>query len=58
MAPVVGILGSMQATEVVKLITGAGTSLLGRLVFLDALSMQWQNVRITKNAQCPVCGTG
>lgn len=58
MAPVVGILGSMQATEVIKLITGAGASLIGRLMFLDALSMQWQSVLIKKNADCAVCGGG
>jgi len=58
MAPVVGILGSMQATEAIKLITHAGVSLVGRLVFLDALSMQWQSVHIKKNAYCSVCGSG
>lgn len=57
MAPVVGILGSMQATEVIKLITDAGALLTGRLLFLDALSMQWQSVNIKKNAHCAVCGT-
>jgi adenylyltransferase/sulfurtransferase len=56
MAPVVGILGSMQAVEVIKLVTAAGQSLVGHLVFLDALTMQWQSVHIRKNPNCTVCG--
>jgi molybdopterin-synthase adenylyltransferase len=57
MAPVVGILGSMQAVEVIKLLTATGQLLVGRLLFLDALSMQCQSVQIRKNPDCSICGT-
>ena len=58
MAPVVGILGSMQAVEVIKLLTATGQPLVGRLLFLDALSMQCQGVQIRKNPNCSICGSG
>lgn len=56
LAPVVGIIGAMQAVEVIKLITGAGDTLDGRLLLLDARDMEWQEVRVPKHAHCPVCG--
>jgi molybdopterin/thiamine biosynthesis adenylyltransferase len=56
MGPVVGMLGCMQANEVVKLLTGAGTSLIGRVLMLDALNMDWQFIRLKRDLSCPVCG--
>lgn len=54
-APVVGIIGSIQAAEVLKLLTGMGEPLQGRLLLLDALSMQWRSVRLAKDPSCNVC---
>jgi molybdopterin/thiamine biosynthesis adenylyltransferase len=56
MGPVVGMLGCMQANEVVKLLTGAGTSLTGRVLMLDALNMDWQYIRLKRDPGCSVCG--
>jgi adenylyltransferase/sulfurtransferase len=56
-APLTGIIGSMQAAEALKLISGAGQSLTGRLLLLDALSMEWRTVRFKRDASCAVCGT-
>lgn len=55
MAPVVGIVGSVQAMEVIKVITGIGSSLLGRLLLLDAKTMQWRELRLPKDPSCPAC---
>jgi molybdopterin/thiamine biosynthesis adenylyltransferase len=55
-APLVGIVGSTQAAEALKLIAGVGTSLAGRLLLLDALTMQWREVRVPRDPACPVCG--
>jgi molybdopterin/thiamine biosynthesis adenylyltransferase len=54
-APLVGIIGSMQAAEGLKLLAGVGSSLAGRLQMLDARSMEWTEIRIARAAQCPVC---
>lgn len=54
-APLVGIIGSVQAAEALKLMMGIGESLDGRLLLLDALSMQWRSVRLSKDAHCKVC---
>jgi len=56
LGPVVGILGSIQATEVVKLLAGIGESLSGRLLLVDAAAMRWQQVGLRKDPACPVCG--
>lgn len=56
MGPVVGILGCMQANEAVKLLTGAGTSSVGRVLMLDALNMEWQYIRLKRDPACSVCG--
>jgi molybdopterin/thiamine biosynthesis adenylyltransferase len=56
-APLVGIIGSMQAAEAIKLISGAGRPLTGRLVMLDGRAMEFTEVRIGRHAGCPVCGT-
>jgi adenylyltransferase/sulfurtransferase len=55
LAPVVGIIGSMQATETLKLLLGLPT-LSGRLLILDAKYMQWREMRLRRDASCPVCG--
>jgi adenylyltransferase/sulfurtransferase len=52
-----GLLGVIQATEVVKLILGVGESLVGRLVLVDALAMRFREMRIRRNPECPVCGS-
>ena len=51
-----GIVGTMQAAEALKLAAGIGESLSGRLLLLDALSMEWRTVRFKKDAGCAVCG--
>ncbi len=51
-----GIIGTIQATETVKLILGAGEPLLGRLLLFDALAMTFREVRLRKNPDCPICG--
>ncbi len=55
-SPLVGMIGTVQAAEALKLICGAGESLNGRLLLLDALSMQWRSVRLQRDAGCAVCG--
>jgi len=54
-APLVGIIGSMQAAEALKLLAGIGSSLAGRLQMLDARSMEWSQIRLSRAAGCPVC---
>jgi adenylyltransferase/sulfurtransferase len=51
-----GVIGSIQATEAIKLITGEGETLEGRLLLYDALNMDFQEVKIRWDADCPVCG--
>jgi molybdopterin/thiamine biosynthesis adenylyltransferase len=55
-APLVGIIGSMQAAEALKLLSGAGEPLTGRLLMLDGRSMEFTELRLPRNPQCPVCG--
>jgi molybdopterin/thiamine biosynthesis adenylyltransferase len=55
-APLVGIIGTMQAAEALKVIMGIGQTLQGRLQLLDALHMDWTTIGITRNPLCPVCG--
>ncbi|MCX7241707.1 MAG: molybdopterin-synthase adenylyltransferase MoeB [Burkholderiales bacterium] len=54
-APLVGIIGSMQAAEALKLITGLGQTLAGRLLMLDARAMQWSEVQLPRDPKCSVC---
>jgi molybdopterin/thiamine biosynthesis adenylyltransferase len=54
-APLVGIVGSTQAAEALKLIAGVGTTLAGRLLLLDALAMQWRELTVPRDPGCPVC---
>lgn len=55
LAPLVGIIGSVQALETVKLLTGLGESLAGRVQFYDAFRGQWREMRLPKDPECPVC---
>ena len=56
LAPLVGIIGAMQAAESLKLISGAGHTLIGRLLMLDGLNMEWSEIRVARDAACTVCG--
>ena len=56
LAPVLGIIGSIQAMETIKLLLEAGETLAGRLLLLDALRMEWRSLRLRKDPACPVCG--
>jgi len=51
-----GLLGVIQATETIKLILGIGEPLIGRLLLVDALGMNFRTLKLRKNAECPVCG--
>jgi adenylyltransferase/sulfurtransferase len=57
LAPLVGIVGSMQALEAIKLIVGFGTSLAGKLLVFDARHSQWRELKLPKDPHCPVCTT-
>jgi molybdopterin/thiamine biosynthesis adenylyltransferase len=54
-APLVGIIGCVQAAEALKLLSGVGQSLAGRLQMLDARTMEWSEMRITRQPECAVC---
>lgn len=56
-APIVGIIGAMQAMEALKLIAGFGIPAFGRLLLLDASSMQWREMTLKQDPHCPVCST-
>ena len=55
-APLVGIIGSVQAAEALKVLCGIGETLTGRLLMLDGLSMAWSEVKMPRNPDCSVCG--
>ncbi|AQT61967.1 molybdopterin-synthase adenylyltransferase MoeB [Cellvibrio sp. PSBB023] len=55
LAPLVGVIGSMQALEAIKLICGFGTGLAGRLLLLDARHSQWRELKLPKDPCCPLC---
>jgi len=54
-APITGIIGSIQALEAMKIIMAIGETLTGRLLLLDGLTMEWQTMRFRKNPDCPTC---
>ena len=56
LAPLLGIIGSMQATEAIKLLSGMGSSMTGRLVLLDAARMEFHDIRLKRSSKCSVCG--
>ena len=55
LSPLLGIVGSVQATEAIKLLVGFGESLTGRVIVIDALDMQWRTLKLKKDPNCPVC---
>ena len=57
-APLVGIIGTMQAAEAIKVLAGTGNPLVGRLLILDALDMRWHSVKVRRDPGCAVCGSG
>ncbi|WP_320153716.1 molybdopterin-synthase adenylyltransferase MoeB [uncultured Tolumonas sp.] len=56
LAPIVGVVGSLQAMEALKLLTHAGTPLSGQLLLIDGLSGQFRSMKLKKNSDCPICG--
>lgn len=58
MSPLVGIIGSMQAMEAIKLLSGLGETLTGKLLMLDAMSMQWRSLKLKKDPDCSCCSVG
>ena len=56
-APLLGIIGSIQANETLKLLMGICETLQGRLILLDALYMEWNEAILKKDPHCPVCGS-
>ena len=52
---VAGMIGTMMATEAIKIIVGIGESLVGKLILLDALHMEWRTVKLSRDSSCPVC---
>jgi len=55
LSPLLGIIGSMQAVETVKLLTNIGESLAGRLMIFDALAMTWRELKLRQDPDCPIC---
>ncbi|MDF1588111.1 MAG: molybdopterin-synthase adenylyltransferase MoeB [Gammaproteobacteria bacterium] len=55
LSPLLGIIGSMQAVETIKLITDVGQGLAGRLMILDALTMSWREITLRQDPDCPIC---
>ncbi|WP_050470303.1 HesA/MoeB/ThiF family protein [Herbaspirillum chlorophenolicum] len=55
-SPLVGIIGTMQAAEALKLVAGVGRSLAGRLLILEAREMEWTSISVARDRNCPVCG--
>ena len=52
-----GVIGTIQATEAVKILLGIGEPLVGRLLTYDALGMRFREVRLRRDPNCPLCGT-
>jgi adenylyltransferase/sulfurtransferase len=56
LAPAAGVIGSIQATETLKMLLGIGKPLTGRLLLMDALNMEWREMKLRRDPACPVCG--
>ena len=56
LAPLVGVIGSLQALETLKLLAGYGSAAVGRLSIFDAKTMEWRQLRVKRDPSCPVCG--
>jgi len=57
LAPVVGVIGSLQAVEAIKVLLDIGEPLEGRVLLFDAMAMEWRTLKLKKDPECPVCGT-
>jgi molybdopterin/thiamine biosynthesis adenylyltransferase len=57
LAPVVGIIGSLQALEAIKVLTGVGETLCGKLLVFDGKHMEWRTISLRRDTACPVCST-
>ncbi|MCU7861876.1 MAG: molybdopterin-synthase adenylyltransferase MoeB, partial [Candidatus Thiodiazotropha sp. (ex Lucinoma kastoroae)] len=57
LAPLVGVIGSIQAIEAIKQLTGVGKTLDGRLLLMDALQMEWRTLRLMSDPACPICSS-
>jgi len=57
MAPMVGIIGSIQAMETIKLISDIGETLTGKLLITDSIYQEWRTMKLKKDPNCPICGT-
>ena len=57
LAPVVGIIGTIQAMEAIKIISGIGETLCGHVLYMDAKRMEWRRLKLLKNPQCLSCGS-
>lgn len=57
LAPVTGIIGAVQATEAIKLLTGVGKTLQSRLMILDALNMEWRTITLNRDPHCKICSS-
>jgi molybdopterin/thiamine biosynthesis adenylyltransferase len=55
-APLVGVIGTMQAMEAIKILAGIGETLAGRLLLFDARASRWHEVRLSRDPHCSVCG--
>jgi molybdopterin-synthase adenylyltransferase len=58
LAPLAGVMGGLQATEALKVLTGVGEPIQGRLVTIDALTMEWRSLALRRDPRCPVCARG
>nr|MCS5561843.1 ThiF family adenylyltransferase [Marinobacter nauticus] len=56
-APLVGMIGSAQAMEAIKVISEVGKPLVGRLLILDAWQMEWREMKLARDPECPVCAS-
>lgn len=57
MAPMVGIIGAVQAMEAIKVIAGLGKPIQGKILMLDAMTMSWREMKLMKQPHCPTCGS-
>ena len=58
LGPVVGMVGSLQALEAIKVLVGFGEPLVGRLLLIDALSSRFRELKVRRDPECAVCGAG
>lgn len=58
LAPLTGVVGSLQAAEAIRWLAGGASALAGRLLLLDARTLDWQSLRLPRRSGCPVCGAG